>query len=423
LLTVGRADVGRPSELVAHLLLHYADLPLAYTYGNRVSGVLVRDRFTADLSLSYSLFERLQLSLSLPVTLHQGGDVLAYPDVATGQSHPLPRVVASGMEDLRLALKGRLWSNEHFGLGGAAEVVAPTGNAEGFLGSSRPSGTVQLLAHATWRRATVALNLGWHQAARQQLLNIQTGSGQRYGAGVEVEVYRHADVPFHLLGEVYGLVHPSFASASSSPAEAMFAGKAQVRDWSFFLGAGAGLNAGYGEPRVRVVAGLAYTWQYRPKPSPPQPPSPPPPAPPPAITLPVAGDRLQLQQQVYFEFNKDTIKPESFPLLDEVARFLREHQELGRIRIEGHTDDVGTESYNLELSQRRARAVFEYLSKQGVLAERLGHMGYGKRCPLSPNDTEEGRSINRRVDFVIVSRERTSPVPGKCPERTSVSNR
>lgn len=426
LLTVARADVGEPSELVAQLFLHYADLPLAYTYGNRIAGALVRDRFTADLALSYSLFERLQLSLSLPVTLQQGGDAITYSDVETGLPRSLPPVVARGVEDLRLGVKGRFWNNERFGLGGAAEVAAPTGNVSGYLGSSTATGTVDLLAHATWPRVAVALNVGWRwAAAEQQLLNVRAGSGLRYGAGVDVEVYRHAGIPFHLIGEVYGLVHSSFASAASSPAEAMLAGKAQVRDWSFFLGAGTGLNAGYGEPRVRVVAGLAYTWQYRPPP--PQPPPPPPPPapepPPPAITVPVEGDRLQLWEPVYFDFNEDTINPVSFRLLNEVARFIIAQPELGPIRIDGHTDDVGGEAYNLKLSERRARAVVDYLSAQGVPAERLSYVGYGKRCPLLPNATEKERSINRRVEFVIVNRERRHPGPGECPERTSVPNR
>ena len=427
LLTVDRADVGRPSELSVQLVLHYADLPLVYTYGNRLAGVLVRDRFTADLSLSYSLFERLQLSLSLPVTLQQGGDAITYPDVATGLPQTLPLAVARGVEDLRVGLKGRFWSNERFGLGGAAEVVAPTGSAGGYLGSSLATGTAQLLAHATWPQVTVALNLGWHWAAEQRLLNVQAGSGLRYGAGVQVEVYRHEGVLLHLLGEVYGLVHPSFADAVSSPAEAMLVGKAQVRDWSLFLGAGGGLNAGYGEPRVRVVAGVAYTWQYRPPPPAP-PPRPPPPAPPPepapaAVTLPEEGTRLQLWEPVYFDFDKATVLPLSFHLLDEIARFIHEHPELGTIRVDGHTDDIGGEAYNLDLAQRRARAVFEHLHLRKVPPERLEYVGYGKRCPVVSNATEEGRAINRRVDFVVVSRERRRPRPGECPERNSVSNR
>ncbi|WP_257461378.1 OmpA family protein [Archangium lipolyticum] len=424
LLTVDLADVGRSQELVSQLLLHYADLPLAYTFGEQVTGRLVRDRVTADLSFAYSLLDRVQLSVALPVTLHQAGDVISYPDVVTREPRALPSISGGGVEDLRLGLKGRLWSNERFGLGGVAEVVAPTGNAESYLGSSSMTGSVQLIGHARFERVTVALNLGWRwAAAEQQLLNIRTGHGLLYGAGVQVEVARPADVPISVLGEVYGLAAPRLGDTASSPAEAMLAGKAQVRDWSFFLGAGSGLNAGYGEPRVRVMAGLAYAWQYKPAPRPPAPPVLQVAPTQPAITVEDQDVRLRLWEPVYFAFGKDTIDPVSFAMLDEVARFIREHPELGPIRVDGHTDDVGSGQYNLDLSQRRARAIVEYMGKKGVPVERLTPVGYGKRCPLLSNTTEEGRATNRRVDFVIVNRERRHPRPGECPEQPSAQAR
>ncbi|QRK08893.1 OmpA family protein [Archangium violaceum] len=420
LLTVDLADVGRSPGVVSQFVLHYADLPLAYTFGDEVTGKLVRDRITADLSFAFSLLDRVQLSVALPVTLHQAGDLITYPDVVTREPRALPGISASGLEDLRLGLKGRFWSNEQFGFGGVAEVVAPTGNAGSFLGSESVTGTARLVGHARFQRLTVALNLGWRWAASEQrLLNIRSGNGLLYGAGVEVEVARYANMPISLLGEVYGLAAPGATDGVSSPAEAMLAGKAQVRDWSVFLGAGSGLNAGYGEPRVRVMAGLSYSWQYRPKPPPLVPPSVLPviPSQPPSITVGEQDVRLQLWEPVYFAFAKDTIDPVSFPLLDEVARFIREHPELGPIRIDGHTDDVGSDQYNLELSQRRAKAIREYLGTKGVPAERLSHVGYGKRCPLLSNATEEGRAVNRRVDFILVNRERRHPRPGECPER------
>ncbi len=414
LLTVDLADVGRSKELVSQFVLHYADLPLAYTFGDRVTGKLVRDRVTADVSFAFSLLDRVQLSVAMPVTLHQAGDIVSYPDVVTREPRSLPGIASGGLEDLRLGLKGRFWSNERFGFGGVAEVVAPTGNAASYLGSSSVTGSAQLIGHARFERVTVALNLGWRMASEQRLLNIRAGHGLMYGAGVEVEVARPSNVPVFLLGEVYGLAAPRFGDTASSPAEAMLAAKARMRDWSFLLGAGAGLNAGYGEPRVRVMAGLSYSWEYRPPP--PRAEAPAVVVPPPAITVAEQESRLRLWEPVYFAFNKDSIDPVSYPLLDQVARFIREHPELGPVRIDGHTDDVGNPQYNLELSQRRARAILEYLGTQGVPVERLSPVGYGKRCPLQENTTEEGRATNRRVDFILVERERRRPRPGECPE-------
>lgn len=74
-----------------------------------------------------------------------------------------------------------------------------------------------------------------------------------------------------------------------------------------------------------------------------------------------------------------------------------------RIEIGGHTDAEGSESYNLRLSENRAKAVAEYLISKGVSEKRIQFKGYGKSCPIDTNETEEGRAKNRRVEFKIIS--------------------
>src|SRR5689334_11307324 len=102
LLTVDLADVGPPYELVGQLVLHYADLPLVYTLGNRFQNAVVRNRVTADLAVSFSILERLQFSLAMPVTLFQGGDLITYSNPADGSARTLPQAAGAGLEDLRL---------------------------------------------------------------------------------------------------------------------------------------------------------------------------------------------------------------------------------------------------------------------------------------------------------------------------------
>jgi len=97
------------------------------------------------------------------------------------------------------------------------------------------------------------------------------------------------------------------------------------------------------------------------------------------------------------------IKGESFPLLDEVAKALAEHPTFV-IRIEGHTDSVGGVAANRKLSQARAESVKKYMVSKGIDARRLTAVGYGSEQPLDDNSTEAGRSVNRRVEFHIVSR-------------------
>ena len=99
---------------------------------------------------------------------------------------------------------------------------------------------------------------------------------------------------------------------------------------------------------------------------------------------------------VLFDTASDRIRPESTPTLAEITTTLRDHADL-RIVIEGHTDDIGEAVANQALSERRARAVVQYLTRQGVAAARLSAEGKGETTPSAPNTTAEGRQQNRRV--------------------------
>jgi outer membrane protein OmpA-like peptidoglycan-associated protein len=112
-------------------------------------------------------------------------------------------------------------------------------------------------------------------------------------------------------------------------------------------------------------------------------------------------DRIEIKEQVFFDYNKATIKPESFPLLKEVAFLVRQYPQIRMVRIEGHTDSRGSDEYNFALSNDRAESVMEFLISQGVERSRLNSIGYGERRPLDPRENEEAWALNRRVDFFI----------------------
>ncbi|MEO0089353.1 MAG: OmpA family protein [candidate division WOR-3 bacterium] len=108
---------------------------------------------------------------------------------------------------------------------------------------------------------------------------------------------------------------------------------------------------------------------------------------------------------IYFEFNKATIKPESYPILDSAAQILKDNPKI-KVEIQGHTDNVGSAEYNKKLSLRRAQAVVNYfVQKHGIDIKRLRAVGYGEEKPIADNATEEGRALNRRVEFVIIEEE------------------
>lgn len=118
----------------------------------------------------------------------------------------------------------------------------------------------------------------------------------------------------------------------------------------------------------------------------------------------VKQDRIEVKEQIFFESGHARIAAESFSLLDEIAVVVNEHPELVKIRIEGHTDDVGGSRANLALSKRRAVSVRTYLVSKGVDPVRLIAEGYGHDNPIADNDTPEGRAKNRRVAFTVLDR-------------------
>lgn len=104
---------------------------------------------------------------------------------------------------------------------------------------------------------------------------------------------------------------------------------------------------------------------------------------------------------IFFEFDRYSLKPESFPELDRLAKVLKENPGT-RVEIAGHTDDIGSDEYNLELSRKRAQSVATYLISVGCSRTGLIPRGYGEQKPIDTNETEEGRALNRRVEFRFV---------------------
>jgi OmpA-OmpF porin, OOP family len=128
----------------------------------------------------------------------------------------------------------------------------------------------------------------------------------------------------------------------------------------------------------------------------------------------VTEKEIRITQQIQFEFNKAVIRPGiSYKVLDEVASVLNDNPKID-LEVQGHTDNVGGDSYNMRLSQERAEAVRAYLLAKGIAGRRLLAKGYGLHQPLVPNDTAANRELNRRVQFI-----RTESKPGSRTEDTS----
>jgi outer membrane protein OmpA-like peptidoglycan-associated protein len=118
----------------------------------------------------------------------------------------------------------------------------------------------------------------------------------------------------------------------------------------------------------------------------------------------VTDTKIEILDKVYFEYNKAIIKSESFPILDAVAATLGGNPDISLVEVQGHTDERGNDAYNLDLSDRRAKAVVQYLVDKGIDASRLQGQGYGETQPIDRRSNENAWAKNRRVEFLILSR-------------------
>jgi peptidoglycan-associated lipoprotein len=154
---------------------------------------------------------------------------------------------------------------------------------------------------------------------------------------------------------------------------------------------------GCGSAKAEIDLGATATAP-RPAPSP---------APTPAQSAVVAsgdavleGDRIKIARPIFYDVDKDEIKPESYPVLTAVANILNTHTEITGLIVEGHTDNQGSFDHNRQLSERRSSAVVRYLASIGV-KQPMQAPGYGATAPLCGSDDDACRQMNRRVEFRV----------------------
>ena len=152
-----------------------------------------------------------------------------------------------------------------------------------------------------------------------------------------------------------------------------------------------GLQVPFGQPYAEPAPAAA------PAAAPPPPPPAPPPPPPPPPPEPVVPEVIRLEG-VTFAFDSEQITADERGVLRDAAEILKRNPDV-RVEVAGHTDSVGNAAYNQRLSERRARAVVEYLVDAGIARDRLSYRGYGQDEPIADNATDAGRAMNRRVEL------------------------
>jgi outer membrane protein OmpA-like peptidoglycan-associated protein len=400
---------------------HLLAMPNGSSIDNMVSATLV-----AAIGLRAGV--PFELGASLPFTIMNGNGA---PNMA--------RLDEQGIGNLGFHLKARLAHAGPLGVAAIGSLYLPTAN-QPFLGE--PKATPQLIGvvDLTFERWRIGANGGVRLRSTQtysdpmMMGNVTTSTELPVGLAA---AYALAPEKVELVGEVFGAI-PIGEHRGYQPLEALGGLKVYLGKNSYLsIGAGRGLVPSQaGNPDLRATIGIV----FEPKPAqraaahiedetvayvpPPKHDEEPPdrdgdgvpdkddkcpdeagPAwndgcPDTFAETKVDSEFVPLEP-IEFEFDKAVIRPSSFPIVDGIAKSLLDHPELALVEVQGHTDEQGPDAYNMDLSNRRAAAVMQYLVEHGVPASRLTSKGYGKHVPLVKEHNAAAWKKNRRVAFVI----------------------
>ncbi len=505
ILDVESADVAPHKSYDFALWGGYADDPLTVyrtVNGNRERvGDLVSHRVGAGIMGAFSLWDRIQLGIEIPLILSQG------QDLAAGIGGGVDKI---GLGDIRLYPKLQLLRSEKHkvDLSVMVGITLPTGTSSDFFGDkgltfipelliSKPFGDMTETGLQKYR---IGFNVGYRARKNKQLVNLSVQDELYLKAGIGVFVTDTVEVD----GTFTYATHAAapFGDFNGNHAEAKLGASWHINKFVLFAAGGVGLAQGFGTPDWRALVGIRFGDRkasndrdrdgiidsedrcpdvkgprsnegcpaepgdidgdgimdaddkcpkkpedvdtYEDDDGCPDPDNDKDtvldvddscPLVPGKVSAQGCPDRdgdtvvdnkdncpdepgkveymgcndeqfvritdggLEIIGKVHFKTNKATIRKKSYALLNNVARVLQNHPEITGVTVEGHTDSRGSEESNLSLSQRRAESVRRYLIGKGVSESLLTAKGYGETNPIESNDTNEGRSANRRVEF------------------------
>lgn len=303
------------------------------------------------------------------------------------------------MGDVRLEMKFRFLDIEryHVGLSVVPYVYFPTGKSTLFLGNGMWSPGATLVFDADIKnRVFLALNAGYRNYSRTRYdvnnTNAVLDDTLTLGGGVNVRI----NDTWGVIGEVYSesVLSGLFKNQLQNPAEFLVGGRftpqGGVKGLGVTVAGGRGITTGVGSPDFRILLGVNYRHARSV------------PAPPPVEVEAQVEEKIVITQKIHFEFDRAVIRPISYPILDDVVSLLQRNPQISMVKVEGHTDWIGSEAYNQRLSEARANSVRNYLIEKGIAPDRLQAVGYGKTRPIADNNTVMGRARNRRTEFTVV---------------------
>lgn len=306
----------------------------------------------------------------------------------------------AGLGDLRVESKFQLLDIDKYNIGVAIipHIFMPTGRKGTFISGERwtPGATLAVegnIKDRTW----LGLNLRYDyvKGAPQYFAgnpDAIVDDTLRIGLGARVKINDEWAALGEAVSETVG--KNAWKLSTQSPTE-LSAGvqytpqkNPAMRGFGFTMMGGGGVTRGVGAAQAHVVLGVTYPTPKIVKLEKPAP----------KVKI---VDKIVITQMIHFAFNSSEIRAVSFPILDDVVSLLRDNPQIHLVQVEGHTDWIGSDEYNLRLSQRRAQSVVNYLVGKGIAGSRLSPKGFGEARPIADNNTDEGRARNRRTEFVV----------------------
>lgn len=388
-VTVQSSETLEPGMLNFGLFLNYTHNTLSISKdfgGLKVGDEPGDDLLSADLNVGVGLLPNWDAGISMPHSLSSNSSV----------RYNVPVVARTGLNEVRVNTKYRVWGNnsEGFAVVGSAGFNMIENNP--FVGEGAgPNYNLELAYDTTIDKTALGFNLGYR--FRNPGTQIAGVPFQPFGdawigsIGVS-QLLEKYDIK--LIGELITSIPAKKvdfdANRSQSVAEIILGAKYDLnRQMALHAGLGSEVVNSTASPAFRAYVGLNYTMG-------------------PVFSknaaIEVIGSppkQIIVSDDILFDFDSSEIKPESEAVLDDVAQRMKTMENYKEIIVEGHTDSIGPDAYNLDLSKRRANTANKALVKRGIPAEKLKTEGYGESRPRADNGNYQGRAKNRRVEFQI----------------------
>lgn len=387
-------SIPRPADTLSlGFGFNYARQPLEFgtTGGGRAQGI-VDYILTFDFLGSFSFSDRFSMGIDLPA--HIGNNVTSIN--ATTQESPmnLGDILLSGLYNVLPPQDNRY----HFGFSVVPFVSFPSGRSSDFVGDAHMTGGVLFVGDINLEGHYLGLNLGFRARQTENFINLSVASDFLYTLG-----YHHVLVTqVNLNGwvEVAGstVFKDFWQKQNASPIELRYGLSMPFLDnrLQATLANGLGVGRGYGNPDYRVALKLAYDHRlpksggvvkvFKP-----------------AVSKRLENIEKELKElTIYYPTDGSTVDPFYDQKIAGIAAILTDNSDLGVLYIVAYTDDVGSESYNQKLSERRAKRAREAIVAHGLSSVRVVSLGLGEGNPVVPNTSDANRALNRRTLFTFV---------------------